>query len=88
MVPQRLLYLARGEHRVRTPHVALQGLLPSVLQLEPQHSCLLLLKGGGVPSWRKAGLKGPHPRGSQMTGQGHTEASSQGRGAGQSSPAG
>lgn len=30
MVPQRLLYLARGEHRVRTPHVALRGLLPCV----------------------------------------------------------
>lgn len=42
---------------------------------------LLLLKGGGVPSWRKAGLTGPHPRSSQMTGQ-HTEASSPGRRAG------
>lgn len=29
---------------------------------------LLLLKGGGVPSWRVAGLKGPHPRGPWMTG--------------------
>lgn len=44
-----------------------------VLQLELQPSCLLLLKGaglegGGVPSCWKAELKGPHPRGSQMTG--------------------
>lgn len=52
------------------------------LQPETQPSCLLLLKGagsegGGVPSCWKAGLKGPHPGASQMTRQGHTEASSQ-----------
>lgn len=59
------------------------GHLSCILQLAPKHSCLLLLKeagpeGGGVPSHWRAGLKGPRPGGSQMPGQGFTEAS-QGR---------
>lgn len=36
-------------------------------------------RGGGVPSHWRAGLKGPRPRGSRMTGQVLTEAS-EGRG--------
>ena len=60
------------------------GHLSCVLQPAPKHSCLLPLKeagpgGGGVPSHWRAGLKGPRPGGSRMTGQGLTEAS-EGRG--------
>lgn len=62
--------------------MALRGHLPHVLQLESHPSCLLLFKGagsegGGVLSCWKAELKGPHPGDSQVTGQGHTETSSQ-----------
>lgn len=59
----------------------LWGHLPCDLQPAPKHSCLLLPKeagpkgGGGVPPCWRAGLKGPHPGGSRMTGQGLTEAS-------------
>lgn len=81
--PEAIVSCWRGQGRGQSQRSRvweLLGHLSCVLQSAPKHSCLLLLKeagpeGGGVPSRRGAGWKGPRPGGSRMTGQGLPEAS-------------
>lgn len=76
--PQRPLFLAggdRGGGKVRDPGCGSCWVIFLAFYRQLPNSCLLLLKeagpeGGGVPSRWRAGLKGPRPGGSRMTGQG------------------